>query len=89
MSDRARRQPDVPPIRPGRMGSAVDGRGGFTMLRRPKAKNLRRPPLQGLHHFDPRGGRGAELRKEIASYLRSARGIRLHVDRVMITSGSQ
>jgi GntR family transcriptional regulator/MocR family aminotransferase len=80
-------KPDVLPIRPGRMGSAMIDEVAFTTLRRLIAKDLRRPPLQNMHYSDPRGS--ADLREEIASYLRSARGVRLHSDQLMITSGSQ
>jgi GntR family transcriptional regulator/MocR family aminotransferase len=80
-------EPDVLPFRPGRMGSAMMDEAAFAILRRLIAKDLRQPALRGLHYSDPRGS--DELREEIASYLRSARGVRLHADQVMITSGSQ
>ena len=80
-------EPDLLPFRPGRMGSAMMDAAAFATLRRLIAKDLRQPALRGLHYSDPRGSE--ELREEIASYLRSARGVRLHADQVMITSGSQ
>jgi GntR family transcriptional regulator/MocR family aminotransferase len=79
--------PNVPPFRPGRMGSAMMDDVAFATLRRLIAKDLRQPALRGLHYSDPRGSEA--LRSEIANYLRAARGVRLHADQVMITSGSQ
>jgi GntR family transcriptional regulator/MocR family aminotransferase len=79
--------PHVASISPGRMGSAMMDETAFATLRRLIARDLRRPPLRWLHYADPRGS--ADLREEIASYLRSARGVRLHADQVMLTSGSQ
>lgn len=80
-------QPSVLPFRPGRMGSAMMDDTAFATLRRLIAKDLRQPSLRGLHYSDPRGSDA--LREEIATYLRTARGVRLHADQVMITSGSQ
>jgi len=80
-------EPSVLPFRPGRMGSAMMDEAAFATLRRLITKDLRQPALRGLHYSDPRGS--DELREEIANYLRTARGVRLDADQVMITSGSQ
>lgn len=80
-------EPEVLPFRPGRMGSAMMDETAFAILRRLIAKDLRRPASRSLHYSDPRGS--DELREEVANYLRTARGVRLHADQVMITSGSQ
>ena len=80
-------EPDVLPFQPGRMGSAMMDEAAFAILRRLIAKDLRQPALRGLHYSDPRGSE--ELREEIANYLRTARGVRLHANQVMVTSGSQ
>jgi GntR family transcriptional regulator/MocR family aminotransferase len=47
-------------------------------------RNLQLPPM---HYSDPMGSR--ELRDAIASYLRTARGVRCEVEQIMIVSGSQ
>ena len=79
--------PDILPVMPGRMGSAMIDGTAFSMLRRLIGKDLRQPAPLGLHYSDPRGSHS--LREQIANYLRSARGVRLHAEQVMLTSGSR
>jgi GntR family transcriptional regulator/MocR family aminotransferase len=69
------------------MGSATVDEATFATFRRLLAKDLRRPAATNFHYSDPRGS--LALREAIASYLRSARGVRLHAEQVMLTSGSQ
>jgi GntR family transcriptional regulator/MocR family aminotransferase len=75
------------PIIPGRMGSATVDATTFAAFRRLLVRDLRRPAAAHFHYSDPRGS--LALRNAVARYLRSARGVRLHADQVMLTSGSQ
>ena len=49
-----------------------------------QSRNLR---LASMHYSDPMGSRS--LREAIASYVRTARGVRCEADQIMIVSGSQ
>jgi GntR family transcriptional regulator/MocR family aminotransferase len=51
------------------------------------ARHVRNPRTSLLHYGDPMGHR--PFREAIASYLRTARGVRCEADQVMVVSGSQ
>ena len=50
-------------------------------------RHLSRPIATLYHYADPQGDRA--LRAEVAQYLQVARGLRLHPDQVVLTSGTQ
>jgi GntR family transcriptional regulator/MocR family aminotransferase len=45
------------------------------------------PQANALHHIDPQGA--PRFREEIASYLRTARGVKCEAGQIMVVSGSQ
>jgi GntR family transcriptional regulator/MocR family aminotransferase len=51
------------------------------------ARHVRNPRASLLHYGDPMGHR--PFREAVASYLRTARGVRCEADQVMVVSGSQ
>lgn len=72
---------------PGDLGLAFPDPQSMGELRRLLNRHLARPAASLFYYADPRGDAG--LRAEIAAYLRMARGLRLHADQVILTSGTQ
>lgn len=72
---------------PGDLGLAFPDPQSMDELRRLMNRHLSRPSPSLFHYADPRGD--ARLRDEVAAYLRMARGLRLHADQVVLTSGTQ
>ncbi len=74
-------------ILPGRLGSGTADAQTLRILRSLFRKHLSRPPDGFFHYADPQGE--ANLRAEIAAYLRTARGVLVDADQVLITTGTQ
>ena len=51
------------------------------------AKHSQSPQANSIHHVDPQGL--PRFREEIASYLRTARGVKCDASQIMVVSGSQ
>jgi GntR family transcriptional regulator/MocR family aminotransferase len=83
------RRPDLeasPPL-PCALGVATPDARTLRVFRSLLARRLARPGPEHFHYGDPRGG--LALRQAIASYLRSARGVRCDAEQIIVTSGSQ
>jgi GntR family transcriptional regulator/MocR family aminotransferase len=57
------------------------------IFRRLMSRHLARPGAEHFRYGDPRGG--LALREAIASYLRSARGVRCEAHQIVVTAGAQ
>lgn len=82
-----RRTADRPPNLPGKLGSAMVDERTMDVFRKLLSRHLSRPDDSHFHYGDPRGE--APLRQQIATYLRTARAVRVHADQVIVTSGMQ
>ncbi|MCO6185743.1 PLP-dependent aminotransferase family protein [Rhizobium sp. L1K21] len=83
----ARRRTVVKEVLPGTLGCGTADETTLRAFRQLFRKVLERPPETLFTYASPQGDIG--LRQEVASYLRSARGMRVDPDQVMITSGTQ
>jgi GntR family transcriptional regulator/MocR family aminotransferase len=83
------RTPDLQPSRPlpCALGVAVADARTLRTFRTLLSRRLARPGPEHFHYGDPRGG--IVLREAIASYLRSARGVRCDAGQIVVTSGAQ
>ncbi len=72
---------------PGAIGCGTADEITLRAFRQLFRKTLDRPPMTLFNYVSPQGD--ISLRQEVASYLRAARGMRVHPDQVMITSGTQ
>ncbi|QRM56222.1 PLP-dependent aminotransferase family protein [Sinorhizobium sp. BG8] len=72
---------------PGTLGVAVSDPRTLGTFRKLLSWHLARPVPAHFHYGDPLGS--LELREAIASYLRSARGVRCDAASIVITSGTQ
>ena len=72
---------------PGDLGLAQPDPQSLEAFRVLVNRHLSRPQASLFHYADPRGDAG--LRAEVAAYLRMARGLRLHPDQIVMTSGAQ
>lgn len=72
---------------PGTLGVATADDRSLKVFRTLLARNLARPAPEHFQYGDPRGG--AALREAIASYLRSARGVRCTAEQIIVTTGTQ
>ncbi len=80
--------PDMPRYDlPGAIGTGFDDDRTRRQLRACLNRHLLPPGGAHLRYGDPRGSAG--LRAEVASYLRSARGVRCTADQIILTGGSQ
>lgn len=75
------------PVLPGTLGVASADARTLHQFRSLLTRHLARPQPAQFAYGDPRGNAG--LRDEIAAYLRTARGVRCHSDRILLTSGTQ
>ncbi|WNJ92957.1 PLP-dependent aminotransferase family protein [Bosea sp. 685] len=78
---------EVSPPLPCALGVATLDARTLRVFRSLLARRLARPGPEHFHYGDPRGG--LALRQAIASYLRSARGVRCDAEQIIVTSGSQ
>lgn len=74
-------------VLPGTLGGADADPRTARIFRRLVSRDLVRRIAVAGHYGDPRGG--ARLRREIAAYLRAARGVRCDPEAIVLTSGSQ
>ncbi len=72
--------------RPCELGASTPDDRTMQVLRKLLSRRLARPGREHFRYGDPRGG--IVLRKAIAAYLRSARGVRCGADQIVITSGA-
>jgi GntR family transcriptional regulator/MocR family aminotransferase len=72
---------------PGAIGTAFDDDRTRRQLRACLNRHLLPPNGAHLRYADPRGS--ADLRAEVASYLRTARGVRCTADQIILTGGTQ
>lgn len=79
--------PAAAPVLPGTLGGADPDPRTARIFRRLVGRSLGRLDAHAGHYGDPRGG--GELRREIAAYLRAARGVRCDEAAIVLTSGSQ
>lgn len=77
----------VPMDLPGDLGLGFPDPLTFRQFRVILNRHLSRPIATLYHYADPQGDRA--LRAEVAQYLQVARGLRLHPDQVVLTSGTQ
>ncbi|MDF2231913.1 PLP-dependent aminotransferase family protein [Albimonas sp. CAU 1670] len=82
-----RREPAPPRPQPGKLGSGTADARTMQVLRSLYRRALERPPDSFLHYGDPRGD--LALRVEIAAYLRTARGMSVAPEQVLVTGGTQ
>lgn len=82
-----KRRLDTRRVLPGTIGCGTADELTLKAFRQLYRKALERPPESFFYYASPQGD--ISLRKEVASYLRSARGMQVHPDQVMITSGTQ
>ena len=75
------------PVLPGTLGVAFEDRRSLAILRGLLQKRLARMGPALLAYGDPLGD--ADLRRAVAGYLRTARGVRCHADQVVLTTGTQ
>ncbi len=75
-----------PAPKPGALGVAVSDARTLTIFRRLLMRHLAQPGPEHFHYGDPRGG--LVLREAIASYLRTARGVRCSAASVLVTAGT-
>ena len=76
-----------PALLPGKMGSAMVDTRTMDTFRKLLSRHLLRASDDHFHYTESRGN--AQLREAVASYLRTARAVRVHADQVIITSGMQ
>ncbi len=81
------RAPENVTALPGTLGCGTADEITLRVFRKLFRKTLERPPATFMAYGTPQGDIG--LRREVASYLRSARGMRVHPDQIIITSGTQ
>ncbi|TDR93609.1 PLP-dependent aminotransferase family protein [Enterovirga rhinocerotis] len=79
--------PSADPPPPGTLGIATADTRTLRTFRLLLSRHLARPAPDLFGYGDPRGGVG--LREAVASYLRSARGVRCDADEILITTGTQ
>lgn len=80
--------PDMPRYDlPGAIGTAFDDDRTRRQLRACLNRHLLPPNGAHLRYGDPRGS--ADLRAEVASYLRTARGVRCTAEQIILTGGTQ
>ncbi|WP_348648192.1 PLP-dependent aminotransferase family protein [Rhizobium sp. ARZ01] len=72
---------------PGTLGVATADERTLKIFRTLLSRHLARPSPEHFHYGDPKGG--AALREAIASYLRTARGVRCQSGQVLVTTGTQ
>lgn len=72
---------------PGTLGVGVSDARTMRIFRSLLSRHLARPGPEHFHYGDPRGG--TDFREAIASYLRSARGVRCSAGQIIITTGTQ
>lgn len=72
---------------PGTLGVATADERTLKIFRTLLSRHLARPSPEHFQYGDPKGGAG--LREAIASYLRTARGVRCHSGQVLVTTGTQ
>ncbi|MBP1851208.1 PLP-dependent aminotransferase family protein [Rhizobium halophytocola] len=78
---------EPPPPLPGTLGCTTADEMTIRTFRTLLNRHLTQPTARHYFYQDPRGG--ADLRTEIAAYLRTARGVRCRADQVILTSGTQ
>jgi GntR family transcriptional regulator/MocR family aminotransferase len=80
--------PPVPPARPlpCELGVATIDTKTMAIFRRLLSRSLARPGAEHFHYSDARGG--LALRKAIAAYLRTARGVRCDAEQIVVTTGT-
>lgn len=84
----APRLPEMPRYDlPGAIGTAFDDERTRRQLRACLNRHLLPPGGAHLRYADPRGS--TDLRAEVASYLRTARGVRCTADQIILTGGTQ
>jgi GntR family transcriptional regulator/MocR family aminotransferase len=79
--------PWLHPPPPGALGVAAADPRTMAVFRRLLSRHLARPDAAHFRYGDPRGG--IALRRAIAAYLRTARGVRCDPDQIIVTSGTQ
>ena len=72
---------------PGDLGLAFPDVQSLEALRVLVNRHLARPAASLFHYADPAGDAG--LRAALAAWLRLSRGMRLHADQIVLTSGTQ
>lgn len=75
------------PVLPGTLGVAFEDPRSLAILRGLLQKRLARMGPALLAYGDPQGD--SDLRRAVAGYLRTARGVRCHADQVVLTTGTQ
>ncbi|MCJ7995187.1 PLP-dependent aminotransferase family protein [Rhizobium cremeum] len=78
---------DIAPPLPGTLGIATADARTLKTFRALMSWHLARPGFEHFHYGDPRGS--ADLREAVATYLRTARGVRCDGASVVITHGTQ
>ena len=79
--------PHPPAALPLALGVTMPDLRTMQMFRTLLSRDLARVGAAHFHYGDPRGG--LALREAIASYLRTARGVRCGAERIVVTSGTQ
>jgi len=78
---------DIAASLPCGLGVAVADTRTLNLFRILLSRNLARPAADHFRYGDPRGG--VALRSAIATYLRTARGVRCDAGQIVLTSGTQ
>ncbi|MFU0505915.1 MocR-like pyridoxine biosynthesis transcription factor PdxR [Pseudaminobacter sp. NGMCC 1.201702] len=79
--------PETPATLPGTLGVGASDARTLRIFRSLLSRHLARPGPEHFRYGDPRGGIG--FREAVASYLRTARGVRCSAESIIITTGTQ
>ncbi|WP_342641949.1 PLP-dependent aminotransferase family protein [Rhodoligotrophos ferricapiens] len=82
-----RRSPQPQPALPCTLGIAMADQRTWEVFRKLMGRRLTRAAPEHFCYADPRGGQ--RLREAIATYLRTARGVRCDAEAIIITNGAQ
>ncbi|HEY9211493.1 MAG TPA: PLP-dependent aminotransferase family protein, partial [Ancylobacter sp.] len=78
---------EIPKVLPGALGVAVSDPRTLRTFRTLLSWHLSRPGPEHFHYGDPQGS--LALREAVATYLRTARGVRCSARSIIITTGTQ